>query len=212
MQDAWGEHMQSRYRRLLLGQIVLLSALAGVSGHALAVTISEFQIPSANSYPMGITAGPDGALWFAENGCGFGGCSKIGRITTDGTITEFAAFPSQTGPINITPGPDGALWFTDFYNNIGRITTTGAITEYPLPPGGANPVSMTGITTGPDGALWFVEWSTNKIGRITTAGAITEYPIPTATSEPLGITRGRTATSGSPKATSTRSERSRPPE
>ncbi len=30
--------MQKRYRRLLLGAVVLLSAVAGVGGHALAVT------------------------------------------------------------------------------------------------------------------------------------------------------------------------------
>ena len=34
--------------------------------------------------PQGITAGPDGALWFTE----FAG-NKIGRITTEGGITEF---------------------------------------------------------------------------------------------------------------------------
>ena len=43
--------MQNRYRRLLLGAIVLLSAVAGVGGHALAVTFSEFPIPTANSSP-----------------------------------------------------------------------------------------------------------------------------------------------------------------
>ncbi len=81
--------MQNRYRRLLLGAIVLLSAVAGVGGHALAVTFSEFPIPTANSSPNDITTGPDGALWFTE-----AQTNKIGRVTTSGTTTEFT-IPSQ---------------------------------------------------------------------------------------------------------------------
>jgi streptogramin lyase len=41
--------------------------------------ITEFTIPTANSGPNGITAGPDGALWFTE-----AAANKIGRITTAG--------------------------------------------------------------------------------------------------------------------------------
>ena len=49
-----------------------------------AQTINEFTIPTADSNPYGITLGPDGAMWFAENGAG-----KIGRIDQSGSITEF---------------------------------------------------------------------------------------------------------------------------
>ena len=69
--------------------------------------------------PPGITAGPDGNLWFTEYST-----SKIGKITTNGAITEFAA-PAST--YSITAGPDGNLWFTETntYNTtpkIGKIT------------------------------------------------------------------------------------------
>jgi virginiamycin B lyase len=47
-------------------------------------TVAEFPIPTSNGGPQGITAGPDGNLWFAEF---FGG--NIGRITRSGTVTEF---------------------------------------------------------------------------------------------------------------------------
>ena len=83
--------------------------------------------------PPGITAGPDGALWFTElDG------NKIGRITTAGTITEFTIPTGGSNPIGITAGPDGALWFTEGNGNkIGRITTTATpgdpqITEFAL--------------------------------------------------------------------------------
>ena len=133
--------------------------------------ITEFPIPTANSGPFGITAGPDGALWFTE-----GSGNKIGRITTAGAFSEFSIPTTASGPSGVTVGPDGALWFTELSaDKIGRITTSGVITEYPVPTVAAQPIW---ITAGPDGALWFTEQGTNQIGRITTAGVITEYPVP----------------------------------
>src|SRR5512142_1924429 len=58
-------------------------AAAGVA-HAQTVSFTEYQVPTANSYPYAIVNGPDGALWFTEiNG------SKIARVTTTGSITEY---------------------------------------------------------------------------------------------------------------------------
>jgi virginiamycin B lyase len=69
--------------------------------------------------PYGITAGPDGNLWFTDEGNLSAGSGKIGRITTSGAITEFG---SLSNPTQITPGPDGNLWFTETGNGkIGRI-------------------------------------------------------------------------------------------
>jgi uncharacterized protein (TIGR03437 family) len=146
-------------------------------------------VPTANSGPEYITAGPDGALWFTESNLNNTG--KIGRITTSGAITEYTVPTADSFPFGITAGPDGALWFTE--NNtakIGRITTSGAITEYSVPTANSGPGE---ITAGPDGALWFTESNLNntgKIGRITTSGTITEYTVPTANSFPFGITAG----------------------
>jgi len=115
--------------------------------------------PTAGSAPIGIVTGPDGALWFAENGA-----SKVGRITTDGVVTEYPLPTGHGAPISITVGPDGALWFTESdptKHCIGRITTDGVITEYPL---AAVYGAPTGITSGPDGAVWFTENGANLIG------------------------------------------------
>jgi streptogramin lyase len=128
--------------------------------------ITEYPLLSSNSEPHGITAGPDGNLWFADRGT-----SKIGKITTSGTVTEYS-LPSGSEPWGITAGSDKNLWFTDnATSKIGRITTSGTITEYSLP-GGSRPE---GVAAGSDGNLWFTEAS--KIGKITTAGAVTEYPV-----------------------------------
>jgi len=100
--------------------------------------------------PTGITAGPDGALWF-------GGSSGIGQITTTGVVTEY----NSASATQITAGPDGALWFTSF-GQIGRITTAGVSTYYQIP--GAN-TDPRGITTGPDGELWFAERMGRHVGE-----------------------------------------------
>ena len=70
-------------------RIAVALACFGLAGPLAAQTITEFPIPTAGSYPGGITAGPDGNLWFAE-----GTAQKIGRITTAGVVTEF---PIPTG-------------------------------------------------------------------------------------------------------------------
>ena len=87
-----------------------------------------------------MTAGPNGALWFANYGN-----STIGEITTTGTVSHFSD-PSISKPVDITTGPDGALWFTNQGNNsIGRITTGGAVTNFT----NAGIVSPYAITLGP---------------------------------------------------------------
>jgi YVTN family beta-propeller protein len=159
---------------LILGLVLFECLPAG------AVSITEYPLPTANSFPFYITAGPDGNLWFTEpenNG------DKIGKITTAGVITEYPlpamdSYPGYSYPAGIAAGPDGNLWFTEYYGNkIGKITTAGVITEYPLP---AMDSSYNGIIAGPDGNLWFSETNSNgnKIGKITTAGVFTEYPLP----------------------------------
>jgi virginiamycin B lyase len=104
---------------------------------------------SRNSFypgPGGITAGPDGNIWFTES-------HRIGRITPNGRISEYhAGLGPKSEPTAITAGSDGNIWFTDEGNNgdhaIGRITPRGQIKEFFNTPGGQT------ITTGSDGNLW----------------------------------------------------------
>jgi streptogramin lyase len=146
--------------------------------------VTKFSIPSANANPQGIAAGPDGALWFSENGA-----NKIGRITTAGVFTnEFPVLTASSAPQGIAAGPDGAMWFTEFNaNKIGRTTLSGAMTEHTVPTAGSGPMR---IAAGSDGNLWFSEYGKNTIGRLTPGGAFDEFPIPTANAYPEGITAG----------------------
>lgn len=128
-----------------------------------------------------VTVGPDGNLWFTEQGA-----SKIGRITTAGVITEFP-LPAGTGPTRITSGPDGNLWFSESARAfIGRLTTAGVLTEFALT---SSTSATRGITSGPDGNVWFTMNPGNRVGH-TAPGGGTSFAIPTANSVPSGITTG----------------------
>jgi virginiamycin B lyase len=128
-------------------------------------TIHETALP-AGSFPTGITAGPDGNLWFGDNGKKY-----VGRLTPAGVFTPFA-FPVKPFEVqSIAPGPDGALWFTEgLGDKVGRITTSGTVTEYPT--AGLRPDPL---VAGPDGAMWFAESS--RIGRVAIAApnTVTEF-------------------------------------
>ncbi len=66
-------------------------------------TIVEYTIPTASSAPAGMTPGPDGALWFIENGG-----NNVGRMTPDGGVTNEYAIPTaSSAPNAIVAGPDG---------------------------------------------------------------------------------------------------------
>jgi streptogramin lyase len=169
---------RTRLRRLTFLPALLASFLllvASASG-----TVTEFS-EGITSSTKGITAGPDGNLWFT-------GANYVGRFTPTGTVTEFTVAPlTGEAPSAITAGPDGNLWFTEsgeFGPRIGRITPTGTITEFSLE-NGAHPI---GITAGPDGNLWFTT-GRPSIGRITPTGTITEFSLLSEDS-PIGITAG----------------------
>src|SRR6266705_2690505 len=167
-----------RFVLLGLAGLVIVALASGIvwfTAHPASPT-GGIPVPTADSGPLGITAGPDGNLWFTEQNS-----NKIGRISPSGTITEFP-IPTASNPRGIAAGPDSNLWFTEGSGNqIGRISPGGTATEFPVPTAGSGP---NGITAGPGGNLWFTEQNSGKIGRISPSGTITEYPIPTASSPP----------------------------
>ena len=168
--------------RAFLLVLVAAAALAVGAAPASAVLFREFSTAAPNTLPAGITNGPDGALWFAENGG-----SAVGRIQVDGTLGAFPVGGTNNTLIGITRGPDGNLWVTDDLNGIiRRVTPAGGVTAFPLPTSSG----AQDITTGTDGALWYTMRNVNKIGRITTSGAISEFNVPTPGSFPHDIAVG----------------------
>jgi streptogramin lyase len=114
-----------------------------------------------------LTAGPDGNLWFGEEGI-----NSLFRMTITGEVTEFPLPSTGNTPYHLATGPDGNLWFTK--NNaptsaggsIGRITMAGEVADLPL--GNVTPKK---IVIGSDGNLWFTTGvniiGDNTIGRLT---------------------------------------------
>jgi virginiamycin B lyase len=137
------------------------------------------------SSPIGITKGPDGAMWYANASASY----SIGRITASGAITHYYAAAGLSRPFGIAAGPDRALWFTGT-GSIGRITTAGGATPFTFFTGTCIG-SADWIAAGPDGALWFTTGlaGVGAIGRITTSGMVTTYTDPSI-DVPTGITAG----------------------
>jgi virginiamycin B lyase len=155
--------------------------------------ITEFPVP-ANSQPVGIVQGPDGAMWVTANDA-----DRVFRMTSDGQVTN--TFPSSGDALNqpnfITVGPDGNLWLTEDDdqdtggNAIARLTPSGVSTVFPLP---TNQSAPQGIVLGPDGRLWFAEIGGNRIGSIDPSApnpgaTIQEYNL-AGGAGPFGITVG----------------------
>ncbi len=117
---------------------------------------------TVGSGPAWICAGPDKALWFAEEGA-----NAIGRLTTRGEYSEFPTHYKYANPSGIAAGPDGALWFTDFAGRfgIGRITTAGKFHFYRAPSGSGE---LLEIAPGPRRSMWFTSFLNSGVGRIAT--------------------------------------------
>jgi streptogramin lyase len=133
-------------------------------------TVTKYADPTRIKEPKGIVVGPDGALWFTNDGD-----DSIGRISTGGKVTHYSD-PSIRDPWGIASGPDGAMWFINTgSDSIGRITTTGTVTNYTDPGISAPP----GIVAGPDDALWFISQggprASPSIERITASGIVTHF-------------------------------------
>jgi len=114
--------LRPRLAALITTVIACGYLLSSATAWAKVGTITEFPVPTSSSQPAGITAGPDGNLWFTER---LG--DKIGRITPkQGKITEFPTPTTGSEPEGITAGPANttSVWFTESLSNkIGEITT-----------------------------------------------------------------------------------------
>jgi len=92
----------------------------------------------ASCEPYGITAGPDGNIWFTVTSADTvaGTIDEINPSTD--TITETLAVPtnvvSTPNPLGITAGPDGNIWFADGSGAIGVVDDTQLVVTAQPPP------------------------------------------------------------------------------
>jgi streptogramin lyase len=169
-------------------------------------TITEWSLPINNTtgahQPLGITAGPDGNVWFTDAGTS----PQIGKVILGGVVTNLDVSTVSTGVIyNGITAATGNLYYSEFDgNNIGQFTPLGVVTNGPVLVTGTVPLPPFGITLGPDGRLWFTEYNASftalgsgvsRIGRITTGLASPTSFSLTNGSQPFGITPGPVADS-----------------
>ncbi len=151
------------------------------SRRLLAVSLSSFSVPTANSGLIGITGGPDGNLWFTEFSAG-----KIGSINASTkVVTEYSTPTANSQPYAIVTGPDGNMWFTEFASGkIGTINlATKAITEFDI----GLSAGPQNIVTGPDGNMWFTDPPTNQVGTLNVSThVVTEFVVPPPAGAPAG--------------------------
>jgi streptogramin lyase len=109
------------------GGTAFVSSSVGVINTTTHKYVTEFATP-ASSQPDGITAGPDGNIWFTESAAGAIGIVSVNSTTdpTQDILAPSLSIPtnvvSNPDPKGITIGPDGNIWFADSAGAIGVVT------------------------------------------------------------------------------------------
>lgn len=148
--------------------------------------INEYPLPSG-FVPSGLTAGPDGNVWFTATKSG-GGPTEIGKLTTAGAFTEYPLTEGWEAN-GIAKGPDGNLWITSSPKKaVAKVTTAGAATYYSMP-GNVQASWPNTIAAGPDGNVW-VAGGSSGVYKVTPTGTTTTYnvggTVPAVSSGPDG--------------------------
>jgi hypothetical protein len=126
--------------------------------------ITEYGTPTPGSIPARMTAGPDGNMWFTENGA-----SQIGSINPGtGVITEYSIPTPNSAPVGIITGPDHNIWFTENgADKIGQLAvvlpTTTTLGSSSNPSVAGTPITLTASVTpaSATGTVTFFDGTTN---------------------------------------------------
>jgi streptogramin lyase len=160
--------------------------------------IIEFPLPPQGNSAAGLTVGPDGNVWIAQNYSvqvrfiSIGGGLGLANITDTGVITEYSCGGWQgllgsgiLGPVTAS----GNLWAIENGpgSNVFPYAVEPCLTGAPGT-GSQLPSSGTDLTLGPDGNLWFI-LAPSLIGRSTTTGTVTTFSLPAGIS-PIFLAAG----------------------
>ncbi len=133
----------------------------------------EYVLDSA--FASSLVSGPDGALWFIEQGSGDDSITKLSIAGgTAGTFTRHPIGPgtfTQGYAFDLAAASDGALWFTTASGgNLGRMTAAGNVSYLCVGPG--HPFW---ITAGPGGN---VTYTTDRVERVPVTATGSPCPAP----------------------------------
>ena len=153
--------------------------------------VNSYNVPVANASLQGVTAGPDGTIWFAETTA-----KRIGHIlpcqTNSCNVTDYGPPPNVeiTFPIQLAVDRGGVVWFTDhgrgqfgsFNPSTGewRVFGIGYCSESYNPD---CPVGLpNAISLDSNGMIWFSEHFAGRVAKYDpTIGSLTEYFVPATT-------------------------------
>ena len=126
--------------------------------------ITEFPLPTPNTYPLGIAPGNAGRFWFCERTG-----NALGEIIADGDLSSIIEHPlsAGSGPYEIALGPDNHVWFTEAdAGKLGVVANiNGPIIEFTIPNANTNR-HPAAIARGIGQTVWFGEFAGGRIGRI----------------------------------------------
>lgn len=163
------------------GAIWFTEAAGNKIGRLAGGKMSEKGLGATKVSPRGITAGPDGNLYFTEFTP-----HTVDKITpSTKAVSPVATLPAGSGPTRIASGPDGNLWVTETKtHSVARVTPGGAITQVALPANSA----PSHVAAGPDGNIWVTEPGINRVAIIDPTGlGVTQVVVP---GHPTGISPG----------------------
>jgi len=143
--------------------------------------ITEYKF-KYSGYARGLTAGPDGKIWF-------GSTAGLGTISTNGEITLIGGYQGiSLVPWGIASDGKSYVWGIGHDGSTGsrlvRIDMNGKTTTFDS----AATKNVFRIYSGPDGTVWFSDWSGGGIGRVSPDGSITKFAAPNDLQNSLGIT------------------------
>jgi virginiamycin B lyase len=176
----------------LLLPLALTSAL-GIQAEAQApitLTITEWEVPWADTRPRDPYVAPDGNVWFV----GQTGHYVARFEPRTGEFKRFA-LDDGAGPHNLIVDPSGTIWYAgNRQAHIGKMNpATGAIQKIAMAEAGLRDPHT--LVFDKSGHIWFTAQGGGNIGRLNMAsGEVRMATVPTERARPYGIVidaRGR---------------------
>ena len=134
-----------------------------VDGKTLKIT--EWTMPTVNSYPRRMEIGSDGIIWIGEFNAG-----KMARFDPKTqTFKEYQLPGPDPTPYGMGIDADGYIWYDSHrQDTMGRVDPkTGTVTEYPFP---HNELALREFFLDAQGRMWYGSNPNNKVGYFYLAG------------------------------------------
>ena len=134
--------------------------------------VTEYPLPEGGyGYPLDITAGPDGNLWFTVPES-----QDVDKLTTWGAITKYY-LGEDAEPRDIAAGADGNLWIASEAQKAVYQVTTSGVNQARFSVGG----QAANVSAGPDGNIWFTDREAGKLGKVVMNQSTSYAPQPGST-------------------------------